>query len=66
MTSSAISGISRSVLARRLKTLVEHGILDRHRYQERPDRFEYRLDRVRAGALSRLPCDESVGRSLAG
>jgi DNA-binding HxlR family transcriptional regulator len=36
-------GISRSVLARRLKTLVEHGILDRHRYQERPDRFEYRL-----------------------
>jgi DNA-binding HxlR family transcriptional regulator len=36
-------GISRSVLARRLKTLVEHDILDRHRYQERPDRFEYRL-----------------------
>lgn len=36
-------GISRSVLARRLKTLVERGILDRRRYQERPDRFEYRL-----------------------
>ena len=36
-------GISRSVLARRLKTLVEHGILDRRRYQERPERFEYRL-----------------------
>lgn len=36
-------GISRSVLARRLKTLVEHSILERHRYQERPERFEYRL-----------------------
>lgn len=36
-------GISRSVLARRLKFLVEQGILQRHRYQQRPERFEYRL-----------------------
>lgn len=36
-------GISRSVLARRLKYLVEHGILERRRYNERPERFEYRL-----------------------
>jgi DNA-binding HxlR family transcriptional regulator len=36
-------GISRSVLARRLKALVDRGILERRRYQERPDRFEYRL-----------------------
>jgi DNA-binding HxlR family transcriptional regulator len=35
--------ISRSVLARRLKSLVDHGILERRLYQERPDRFEYRL-----------------------
>jgi DNA-binding HxlR family transcriptional regulator len=35
--------ISRSVLSRRLKTLVDLGILERRRYQERPDRFEYRL-----------------------
>jgi DNA-binding HxlR family transcriptional regulator len=36
-------GISRSVLARRLSTLVQQGILERHRYQTRPERFEYRL-----------------------
>jgi DNA-binding HxlR family transcriptional regulator len=36
-------GISRSVLARRLKYLVDQGILERRRYQERPERFEYRL-----------------------
>ena len=36
-------GISRSVLARRLKYLVEAGILERRKYQSRPDRFEYRL-----------------------
>ncbi|HEY8684027.1 MAG TPA: helix-turn-helix domain-containing protein, partial [Chloroflexota bacterium] len=27
----------------RLKTLVEHGVLERHQYQERPERFEYQL-----------------------
>jgi DNA-binding HxlR family transcriptional regulator len=36
-------GISRSVLARRLKSLVEQGVLERRRYQLRPERFEYRL-----------------------
>ena len=36
-------GISRNVLAERLGLLVEEGILDRVRYQERPERFEYRL-----------------------
>jgi DNA-binding HxlR family transcriptional regulator len=36
-------GISRGILTDRLATLVEHGILERHRYQEKPDRFEYRL-----------------------
>jgi|SRR5438105_15757710 len=36
-------GIARNVLAGRLQTLVEHDILERRRYQERPDRFEYRL-----------------------
>jgi DNA-binding HxlR family transcriptional regulator len=35
--------ISRGILTDRLSTLVEHGILERVRYQERPDRFEYRL-----------------------
>lgn len=36
-------GIARNVLASRLQTLVDHGILERRRYQERPERFEYRL-----------------------
>lgn len=36
-------GISRSVLTRRLGNLVARGVLERRRYQERPERFEYRL-----------------------
>ena len=36
-------GIARNVLTDRLSRLVEDGILERHRYQERPPRFEYRL-----------------------
>lgn len=36
-------GISRTVLAKRLRHLVEHEILERDLYQRRPDRFEYRL-----------------------
>ena len=36
-------GIARNVLADRLQTLVEHGVLERRLYQERPERYEYRL-----------------------
>lgn len=36
-------GIPRNTLARRLASLVEHGVLDRRRYHEHPERFEYRL-----------------------
>jgi len=36
-------GIARNVLAARLQGLVEHGILERRLYQERPERYEYRL-----------------------
>ncbi len=36
-------GIARNILTARLRTLEAHGILERHRYQERPARFEYRL-----------------------
>src|SRR6266566_308487 len=35
--------IARDVLAERLNRLVEEGILERVRYSERPERFEYRL-----------------------
>jgi DNA-binding HxlR family transcriptional regulator len=42
-------GISRGILAKRLRKLVEDGILERVRYQRRPDRYEYKLtDRGRA------------------
>jgi DNA-binding HxlR family transcriptional regulator len=38
-------GIARNVLADRLNRLVEEGILERVRYSERPERYEYRLTR---------------------
>ena len=36
-------GIARNVLSDRLITLVEHGVLERVKYQDSPERFEYRL-----------------------
>jgi DNA-binding HxlR family transcriptional regulator len=36
-------GIARNVLTDRLNRLVQQGILERVRYSERPERFEYRL-----------------------
>jgi len=36
-------GIARNVLADRLNRLTDEGILERVRYSERPERFEYRL-----------------------
>lgn len=36
-------GLSRSTLTTRLEHLVEQGMLQKVRYQERPERFEYRL-----------------------
>jgi DNA-binding HxlR family transcriptional regulator len=36
-------GVARNVLTDRLGRLVEEGILDRVRYSERPERYEYRL-----------------------
>src|SRR5206468_7524338 len=38
-------GIARKVLAERLRWLVDQEILERVRYQERPERYEYRLTR---------------------
>lgn len=37
------TGIARNILSDRLRTLIEHGIIERRLYQERPERFEYRL-----------------------
>ena len=36
-------GVARNVLTDRLKRLVQEGILERVRYSERPERYEYRL-----------------------
>jgi DNA-binding HxlR family transcriptional regulator len=36
-------GIARNVLADRLSSLVEHGLLERVRYRTEPDWYEYRL-----------------------
>lgn len=35
--------ISRGVLAQRLKRFEDEGVVERHRYQERPPRYEYHL-----------------------
>ncbi len=37
------SGAARGTLTSRLKSLVDHGVLQRHKYQETPVRYEYRL-----------------------
>ena len=36
-------GCSRQLLSQRLTRLVDHGVLERRRYRESPERFEYRL-----------------------
>ena len=36
-------GIARNILSARLQTLVAAGILERRRYQQEPERYEYRL-----------------------
>lgn len=36
-------GIARNILSDRLGKLVDHGILEQHRYSERPPREEYRF-----------------------
>ncbi len=43
------TGIADNILSARLKKLADAGILERRRYQTRPDRYEYRLtDKGRA------------------
>ena len=37
------TGAPRPLLAERLKSLVDDGVLEKRLYSERPDRFEYRL-----------------------
>ena len=37
------TGITRTVLTQRLHHLLDHGVLERRAYQERPERFAYHL-----------------------
>jgi DNA-binding HxlR family transcriptional regulator len=36
-------GIARNILTDRLTKLVDHGVLEKRKYQDRPPRYEYRL-----------------------
>jgi DNA-binding HxlR family transcriptional regulator len=36
-------GIARNILTERLTKLVDHGVLEKRKYQDRPARYEYRL-----------------------
>ncbi len=47
-------GVARNVLTGRLARLVTHGILERRLYQERPERFEYRLTEKGLGLYAPL------------
>lgn len=44
-------GIARNVLSARLRALVEAGVVERVKYQERPDRYEYRLTATGEGLV---------------
>ena len=55
-------GIARNILCARLQTLVGAGILERRRYQEEPERFEYRLTAGRPRPVSRDHRDHALGR----
>ena len=55
-------GIARNVLTDRLTRLVDEGILEKHAYQERPERFEYRLTEKGARPVPRADLADEVGR----
>jgi DNA-binding HxlR family transcriptional regulator/peroxiredoxin len=44
-------GVSRKVLTQRLKSLVQHGVLEKHLYNAHPPRYEYRLSAKGRGLL---------------
>ena len=57
-------GVSRPVLAGRLKRLVEAGILERTRYQDHPPRYDYVLTPGRPRALPRARRADPLGRPV--
>ena len=57
-------GIARNVLTDRLNRLVEEEILERVRYSERPERYEYRLTPKGPRAEHRPRRPTAVGRQV--
>ena len=55
-------GIARNILSARLQLLVRTGILERRRYQDEPERFEYRLTDKGLGLYPRRRRDHALGR----
>ncbi|MFF7245189.1 winged helix-turn-helix transcriptional regulator [Embleya sp. NPDC008237] len=54
-------GISRKVLAQRLKALVEHGVLEKRLYHPHPPRYEYHLTESGRGLLPVLVALQNWG-----
>ncbi|MFE5324987.1 winged helix-turn-helix transcriptional regulator [Embleya sp. NPDC056575] len=54
-------GISRKVLAQRLKALVEHGVLEKRLYHPHPPRYEYHLTDAGRGLLPVLVALQNWG-----
>lgn len=54
-------GIARNILTARLKKLVDHGILVKVQYQDRPRRFEYRLSEKGAALFPVIVCLKEWG-----
>lgn len=53
--------IARNILTARLRKLVEHGVLQRIQYQDRPRRFEYRLTDKGAALFPVIACLKEWG-----
>src|SRR5690349_15537861 len=58
------SGITNATLSDRLKHLEAHGLIERRRYQENPDRFEYLLTREGWAIAPVMPVLAQIGDSL--
>lgn len=54
-------GVARNILTARLKKLVDHGVLRRVQYQDRPRRFEYRLTEKGAALFPVIVCLKEWG-----
>ena len=57
-------GISRNLLARRLKSLAQKGVIERVAYQRRPTRYEYRLTDAGRDLVPAILGFDGVGRPL--